>query len=346
MDNLKNEIIKWVGICSLTFLLIFGTSHVFKMMETKKMVQTAQALISQLDGDQRQKAVLSFKDPWRYSWHYLPDMVARKGLKIKEMNEGQRKLAFELLETGLSEKGYSKVRSIMDLEEVLYEASGWELRDPELYYFSIYGDPSMTEPWGWKVEGHHVSLNYTVVGGKLLAMEPRFFGSNPAEVKAGPKKGLRVLKAEEDMARAFLHSLNDEQRRTAIFSTEAYPDIVTGNSSEVGPLVNEGIEAGALTGTQLDQLLGLLEEYLSYMPAALASVRYGEIREKGIGNIYFGWAGGIEPGDPHYYRIQGPTFLIEYDKTQNDANHIHTVWRDFDGDFGRDILKEHYLRDH
>jgi len=215
-------------------------------------------------------------------------------------------------------------------------------RDPGKYFFSIFGTPSTRDTWGWRVEGHHVSLNFTVVNGTLVSGSPSFFGSNPAEVRVdGPKKGTRILAAEEDAARALLGALDAGQRTKAIINVEAPGDMVTMATVDIKPLSPTGITADALNPAQRDLLMKLLDVYTGYMADDIAADRVARYKKAGVEKIGFAWAGSTERGQKHYYRIQGPTFLVEYDNTQNDANHIHSVWRDFDCDFGRDLLREH-----
>ncbi|HEY6893274.1 MAG TPA: DUF3500 domain-containing protein, partial [Rhodanobacteraceae bacterium] len=196
------------------------------------------------------------------------------------------------------------------------------------------------DPWGWRVEGHHISLHFTIVNG-TVAGSPTFFGSNPAEVREGPKKGLRILAAEEDAARALLQSLDAQQRTKAILDVTAPGDILTMASVDIKPLAPAGLTADAMTPSQRDLLMKLLDVYTGFMAPDIAADRTSRLTKAGVGKIAFAWAGPMERGQKHYYRVQGPTFLIEYDNTQNDANHIHSVWRDFDGDFGRDLLRDH-----
>jgi hypothetical protein len=226
---------------------------------------------------------------------------------------------------------------------VLREAGGNPaVRDPDLYYLSIFGTPSTASPWGWRTEGHHLSLNFTIANGTTVATAPAFFGANPALVRSGTRQGLRALAAEEDLARELVASLRPEQRGVAVVATEAPRDIVTGNAVEVDALSPAGISVTALDDAQTALLLRIIDEYLARMADELADERRARLAVTDFSAVTFAWAGSIEQGEPHYYRIQGPTFLIEYDNTQNDANHIHSVWRDFAGDFGRDLLREHY----
>lgn len=215
------------------------------------------------------------------------------------------------------------------------------LRDPERYFFSIFGTPSTRNTWGWRVEGHHMSLNFTVVKGTLVAASPSFFGANPAEVREGPKKGTRILGPEEDAARSLIESLDASQRETAIINTTAPNDIVTLANVKIDPLLPAGIPASALTASQRGLLRKLIDVYTGHMADDIAADRLTRIEKAGWDRVTFAWAGPVERGQKHYYRVQGPTFLIEYDNTQNDANHIHSVWREFKGDFGADLLREH-----
>jgi hypothetical protein len=306
------------------------------------MAEGAKNFLAGLTPEQRAKATFDFGDNQRLDWHYVPR--ARKGIPLKEMDAKQRKLAQEFLKTGLSQSGYVKATTIMELETILREIEQGKgsVRDPELYYFTVFGTPSAKDRWGWRVEGHHLSLNFTVVNGTLVATTPSFFGANPAEVKQGPRKGLRTLSALEDLARELLNKLDDKQRAQAVFNTTAPREIVTGHEQKVNPLDPAGIPASQLKPEQTDLLKKLLDAYAATMADDLAAERLEKVRRAGFEKIHFAWAGGAEPGQPHYYRIQGPTFLIEYDNTQNNANHIHSVWRDFDGDFGKDLLREHY----
>lgn len=306
------------------------------------MMTGAQKFLGALAPEQRAKAAFDFNDEQRYDSHIIPR--PRKGLPFKEMDERQRGLALDFLKTGLSQRGFTKARTIMtDLELILREMEKNPVRrDPELYYFSIFGTPSTKDRWGWRVEGHHLSLNYTVVKGEFVATTPILMGTNPAEVREGPHKGLRVLGAEEDLARTLLRALDEKQRAEAIFEQKAFPDILTLAKRKVDPLEPVGVKVSGFSAQQKKLLNDLLNEYANLMPADIAAERMEKLRRAGMDNIRFGWAGGAERGDPHYYRLQGPTFLVEYDNTQNDANHIHITWRDFNGDWGEDLLREHY----
>ncbi len=306
-----------------------------------EMSDAVGALLASLSPEQRSAIHFPFADAERLNWHFIPR--ERRGLPLRDMTGEQRELTRALLETGLSPHGTRKVDDIISLELVLRELGGNpEVRDPELYFVSIFGDPSAQRPWGWRFEGHHLSLNFTVVDGAPVAWAPAFLGANPAEVREGSRAGLRALALEEDLARELVRSLDGGQRAQALVDTEAPRDILTGNALEIDPLEPAGISITDLRPDQVDALVRLIDEYLSRMADDLAASRRARIEASDLSRIGFAWAGSLEVGEPHYYRVQGPTFLIEYDNTQNDANHIHSVWRDFDGDFGRDLLREHY----
>jgi hypothetical protein len=305
----------------------------------------ANHFLDSLTPEQKAIAMISFESDERQNWFYTP--VPRKGLQLREMSPYQKRLATALLAAGLSQQGFIKAETIMSLEDVLRiaEKDDGERRNPEKYYFSIFGTPSDSKPWGYRVEGHHVSQNYTVVGGKIVDT-PSFFGSNPREVLVGPRKGLRVLAQEEDAGRAFMESLNADQQKTATVDKEAYKDILTTNSRQAALKGQpSGLSATQLNDKQFGLLTDLLNMYADNMPEQMAMARMQRVKAAGK-NIYFAWAGVVEKGGPHYYRVQSPTFLVEYDCTQDKANHIHSVWRDFNGDFGMDVLKQHYQTSH
>jgi Protein of unknown function (DUF3500) len=302
--------------------------------------------LAALNSTQSAKAKFDFASEERMNWHFIPR--ERKGLPFKEMDPAQQRLAHAFLSAGLSQRGYMKATTVMSLEAVLKELEQGKgpARDTELYFFSVFGEPSDTKTWGWRVEGHHLALNFTLAEGQLVASTPAFYGSNPAEVRDGPRKGLRTLAGEEDRARDLLQALDEKQRAVAIFEKQAPKDILSTNSrrADVGPPV--GLPASKMNKKQSDLLVALIEEYTGNMAADVAAARLEQIRRAGLDKIHFGWAGALERGQPHYYRVQGPTFLIEYDNTQNNANHIHAVWRNYDGDFGLDLLGMHLKASH
>jgi hypothetical protein len=325
--------------------VLMGSAMVASQRSATAMATAANQFLASLTPEQKAKAAFSFADEERLRWHFIPnEMFPRKGLMIKDMTEPQRALAHALLKTGLSQRGYLTVPSIMSLEDILkvIENSPRFARNKEEYLFSVFGTPSAAGAWGWRVEGHHVSLRFAVVKGTMIASSPAFLGTNPAEVRDGERKGLRVLAAREDTARAFLESLDATQRTAAIINPATAPgDILTMNNNDIKPLESTGLAASTLTPKQRDLLIAVLDSYAGTMEADIASDRMAAVNAGGFEKIVFGWAGETERGKKHYYRIQGPTFLVEYDNTQNDGNHIHSVWRDFNGDFGRDLLREH-----
>ena len=327
---------------SLFVAIVASANEISAPATAGRSVKAAEAFLANLSPEQRKAAVFAFDDRQRFDWHYVPR--SREGLSLKEMTEEQRDLAFAFMRAGLSEKGYRKAVDITRLEAVLREIEKWNWlgRDPEKYFISIFGRPSETGTWGWRVEGHHLSLNFTIVNGHLYASAPRFLGANPARVDRGKLAGVRTLSGEEDLARSLVTSLNETQLARAVFRKQAYSDIVTGTVDQISPLEPVGIPAGELNPNQKDLLARLIDEYVSSLPPEIARQRMAIIRDQELDQVHFGWAGDLKPGQPHYYRIQGTSFLIEYDNVQNGANHIHTVWRDFEGDFGRDLLREHH----
>lgn len=321
----------------------FGTVLV-SHLSVVEMATAATRLLASLSAEQRQRATFPFESDERVKWHFIPnEMFPRSGIQLKELSAEQRSLAHDLLKTGLSQRGYLTATSIMDLEKVLkvLESGGRFARDHHEYFISIFGPPMAGGTWGWRFEGHHLSLHFTIVGGSVAVSSPAFLGSNPAEVPDGPMKGLRVLGSKEDAARELLLALDATQRAIAVVSDVAPNDIVTGNKLRIEPLSPVGIRASALSAGQRSLLENVLVAYTSLMAADIAAQRLTRVRQAGLEHITFAWAGSFERGEPHYYRVQGPTFLIEYDNTQNDGNHVHSVWRDFTGDFGRDLLREH-----
>lgn len=317
-----------------------------------QMAAVAKVFVSALTPEQKSRACFEFGSEERENWHFIPR--ERKGLPMKEMTPQQRLLATALLNTGLGFRGAAKAVTIMSLEEVLYQLEGAadeskraatrEKRDPEKYFVSIFGEPADKGAWGWRVEGHHLSLNFTIKDGNLLQATPAFMGSNPGEIRQGPLAGLRVLAVEEELGRELVKSLSSEQFKKAFVATEAPKEMITAAEHKVSPLSPEGIADSDLDEKQRGMLARLIDEYLERMRPEIADEARADIKKAGA--VHFAWAGGRERGEPHYYRVQGKSFLIEYDNTQNDANHVHSVWRSFDGDFGRDLLGEHVKQAH
>ncbi|MFN7926382.1 MAG: DUF3500 domain-containing protein [Blastocatellia bacterium] len=337
-----------------------------KARSAEAMAKAAQAFLATLSADQKAKATFSFSDDQRFDWHFVP--LDRKGLPLKEMSDTQRKAAMDLLKSALSAKGYTKATSIISLEPVLAQLEGPNRRfprDPQLYYITIFGDPAKNDSWGWRFEGHHISQNFTVAKGKLIVDAPAFFGTNPAMVLDGPQKGVRVLGSEEDLGRSLMLALDEKQRKQAIYDPKAPADIISFDKRQASPLEKQGIKASELNAKQFAMLEKVVDEYINNVPDDVAAARHAKFKGAKKDEIFFAWSGPVEKAagaykleshdmktpitteqaksfQGHYYRIQTPTFLIEYDNTQNNANHIHSVWRDFSGDWGRDLLAEHY----
>ena len=307
-----------------------------------KMRAAVEQLLGALPEKSRAQAMRPFEDRDRTDWHYTPR--SRNGIPLKDLDKAGRDAVHGLLRLALSASGYRKVVNIIELELVLREIEtiGW-LRDPERYHLTVYGKPDRAQRWGWRFEGHHISLNFTLAGDKMMVDTPSFLGANPATVTKGAKKGFRALGEEHDAGWALFDSLNDAQRREAIVSERTYGDIVTANRERVEPLEKTGILAAKLDEKQRELLWKIIETYANSFEPGLAAARLARAKQGGIETIRFGWAGSAARGKPHYYRVQGVHFLIEYDASQNDGNHIHTVWRDFTGDFGRDLLRDHHM---
>jgi hypothetical protein len=331
-----------------TLVAVFaGTAMIASQKSAANMSKAATGFLDSLTPEQKARATFPFDSEERLRWHFIPnETFARKGLMIKDMNEAQRRLAHDLLRTGLSAPGYLKVTSIMELEDILkaIEVGGKFARNKQEYLFSIFGTPAAKGQWGWRVEGHHVSLRFAIVDGAItsqVASSPMFLGSNPAEVQDGEKKGLRVLAGEEDAGRALVMALPADLQKQAIVNAVAPGDILTMNKNDISPLPDQGVLYASLPAKQQAMLSQLIEVYTANMEADIAAERLAKIKAAGMDKIRFAWLGETEKGKKHYYSVQGPTFLIEYDNTQNNGNHIHSVWRDFNGDFGRDILRDH-----
>lgn len=290
-----------------------------------------------LTPDQWKQASFKFDDAERLNWHFIPR--ERKGLPLRDLEGAALKAAHTTIRSGLSEAGYDQALNVMSLEEVLYLLEGGEReyrrerRDPKKYYLSVFGEPGNTGSWGWRVEGHHLSLNFTLKDGKLIGSTPEFFGANPGLVDAGPKRSIRVLGKEEDIAREILKLCDAEQQKLAWISKDA-PDEVPGPNevqAKVGPAV--GLAVSQMSDKQKALLQDLLTEYLQNVPADVSEGRRQAINKAGMDKIKFAWWGDSERNMRHHYRVQGPTFVIEYNNTQNDANHVHSMWRNLEGDF-------------
>ncbi|MBM3807924.1 MAG: DUF3500 domain-containing protein [Acidimicrobiia bacterium] len=336
-----------LAVAAALLAVFAGSVAIASQKSAAAMANAATTFVDSLSAEQKARGVMPFESDDRLRWHFVPnEMFPRKGLMIKEMNETQRRLAHDLLRSGLSAQGYAKVSGIIELEDILrlLENGGKFPRDKEQYYFTVFGAPGPKGSWGWRVEGHHVSLRVAVVNGAAtgdVSSSPMFLGTNPAEVRDGDKKGWRVLAAEEDAGRALVLALSADLQKQAIANPVAPSDIVTMNKHDITPLPDQGVLYSALPAQQQALLMQLIEVYTGNMEADLAAERLARIKAGGLDKIRFAWLGETEKGKKHYYMVQGPSFLIEYDNTQNNGNHIHSVWRDFNGDFGRDVLRDH-----
>src|SRR5215472_4881214 len=350
----------WLRVAALGVAGILLTAAYKRAEQSSVMADAANAFLNSLWADQKAKATFPFETDERQNWYFVPmppantppDQVlakARKGLSFGEMKPYQRDLATALLASGLSQQGLIKAESIMSLDEVLLlleQGNGGNRRDPDNYYVTIFGKPSATGTWGYRVEGHHISQNYTIVNGKIVD-SPSFFGSNPAEVRVGPRKGLRVLAAEDDYGYEMIEALDASQKATAIVDKTALKDIITMNS-RVAALngAPNGLQASKMTAQQYDKLMALVEVYAENVPPQMAQYRMDLAKKQPKDATFFAWTGDVQRGGPHYYRVQTPAFLIEMDETQDNATHIHSVWRDYQNDWGLDLLKMHYQADH
>jgi hypothetical protein len=326
--------------------VLAGVAYVGQATESPglKMTDAGEKFLDSLTPAQKAKATYAFDDKERTNWHFVPlqdkdKKPTRKGLPLGEMTAEQKTAALALVRAGTSPDGYTKATTIMSLEAILHdlEKDGRMVRDPGWYFFTIFGTPSKASRWGWRVEGHHLSLNFVIDHGKVVASTPAFFGCNPATVQSGPRKGLRTLPEADDLARELFRSLSDDQKKVA-YQAKEFPEI---SQETTAPNVGEprGLAAAKMTAPQRQTLVKLLEAYANRMPEEIGTVEMAQVREAGIDKIHFAYAGGAEPGKPHTYRIQGPTFVIEFlnvqaDSAGNPANHIHSVWRNMKGDFG------------
>lgn len=323
---------------------------VHKHASAAGMTKAAKRFVESLSGDQRDKTIYEYMDGERIFWYYPP--VNRHGIPLRDMDDDQRQLAYSLMETGLTDRSFDQAKLIIEHESVLgpleKEAGVTSfVRDPDLYYWTVFGDPgSDKEPWGWRVEGHHVSLNFSLWGDKFISMTPFFFGSNPAEVRKGPKKGLRILDQREDLGYELMNSLDKGQTSKATIYSEAPYDILTYNASRVSLPPEEGLPASKMNDTQKDILRNLVNVYVNQVRTDMAQEKLQRLEEEGFDGLHWAWGGPLEQGKEHYYRIHGGNFVVEFDNRQNGANHIHSVWRDVENDFANDVLREHLLLYH
>jgi hypothetical protein len=310
-----------------------------------EVTMAAKNLLAALSPEQAAKAKFEWTDGERFNWHFIPK--ERRGLPIREMQPHQADLTYGLLNSILSQRGFLKATTIMSLEQILLEQEQGKgpKRDPINYFVCIFGEPG-AKTWAWRFEGHHMSFNFTLEGDKIISATPNFYGTNPAEVREGPRKGLRVLAVEEDLGRKLVKSLSDDQKALGIYTNVAPKDIITMTNRNLSALQPEGLPMSKMKTEQKEVLGNLIKEYVYRYREDAARDELEKIMAADKSKIFFTWAGDTEVGKPHYYRVQGPTFLIEYDNTQNNANHIHAVYRNLQNDFGDDVLKRHYQESH
>lgn len=321
------------------------------------LLAAASDFLNSLSADQRRKAVFPVDDPERRDWSNLPYTAhPRKGISMGELSAEQRVKAHHLIQAGLSSQGYLKASGIMQLDEVLLHLSGQDKSDKPMfglryYWLSFLGEPSAEKPWGWQLDGHHLALNFAVAG-KEVAFTPTFMGADPHEVRDGLHAGWRVLGAEDDKGLALMRSLRPEQQRKAMLSTNAPADVITGPGRDKALQQFEGLRFSELDADQKALLVMLVEEYVHNYRHDLAHEQMDRIRRAGWEEVYFGWAGPIGPSAPYYYRVHGPTLLIEFDnnfppgRRDGPINHVHSVFRDPQNDYGEDLLKKHYEQSH
>ncbi len=310
---------------------------------TAEIAQACNNWLNSLSPEQKAKGTYDFRDGERIFWYYPP--LNRHGLALRDMDQNQRDLAYAIIDSTLAPDTAEKAKLIMEHElvlgpiEVEEGTANWD-RNPELYYWTVFGEPGSDGPWGWRAEGHHVSLHINCWEDKIISVTPFFLGANPAEVLKGDKQGLRILDRREDLAIELINSFDDDQKSRAILHDKAPWDILTYNSSKAAVHDNEGVAGSEMTGSQRETLMSLITEYVNGMRSEYAESKMAELRERGLDNFRVVWSGALDRSRDHYYRIHGGNFIIEFDNIQNGANHIHSVWRDVENDFGEDVMRD------
>ena len=331
------------AVVAMTFMFVCSTLNAHDI--AKEMADAASVFLQALGDEDRKKVTFEFDDPHRIDWQFIP--MERPGLSFGDLRPEQLLLATSLLQTGLSHRGYATSMQVMVLESVLHEMENLNpKRDPSKYHLFIFGQPSVEQPWGWRIEGHHLSVSFTVADGQAIASTPMFLGASPAKVPVGNLKGLRVLGQQEDLGRELVRNLTVEQKEVAVVNPKAPRDVINGPGVVAKSLQPVGLLAKDMTDDQKGMLRRLIDSFVHQIRPELAAADLKEIEDAGFDNVSFAWMGFIQPEKPHYFRVQGPTFILEYDNTQNKANHVHIVWRDFKNDFGKDLLKQHYQSQH
>ncbi len=339
---------------NILFYGLFLTCFLFFTgLYSQNLAEKANTFLESLSEDLKSQAQFALQDEERFNMNYVP--IDRKGPRFHDFNESQKTAALNLLKSSLSEEGFRKSKEIMSLEQILRVIEnnendkmrdGRHRRDPLNYHFSIFGDPTSGNPWGWRFEGHHLSLNFTSTDGKIRSATPTFFGTNPGVIEITGHKDKEVLKKETSLSFQLINSLSSEQKKEAIFAEVAPPEIITTTQRKIEGFEQKGIFYNELTSDQQKMLIDLIDLYLNNYEHHFSSDYKGKIEKAGLEKLSFSWAGSLKPGTANYFCIQGPNLLIEYDNTQNNANHVHTVVRDPTNDYGEDTLKKHYEKDH
>ncbi|MBL6615884.1 MAG: DUF3500 domain-containing protein [Reyranella sp.] len=326
-------------LAAATFLP-FGGASAQSADAAQRIADQASRFLASLDDGQRRKVSIAFDAPNRLDWHYIPR--SRAGLTLGEMTPVQAEAARSLFATVLNEQGLSLLDGVRLVEGVLREQQG-SFRDPDRYYVSIFGTPGRF-PWGWRFEGHHLSLNVALPAAANIAVTPFFVGAHPATVREGPHKGFRLLGASEDLAREIMTGLSESQQRIALIANRSFGDIVASPQREQDLGQPRGLQLGAMDGAARQRVEALMDRFLGTLAPDLVTAQKRRVMEQGVDQFRFAWAGSLQRGEGYYFRVHGPVTLIEYDNTQNSANHIHSVWRDLAADFGNDPLGDHYRR--
>jgi hypothetical protein len=324
-------------VCSL--LLVFPGF-------AQDITSTAITFLNSLDSKLKSKVQYVIADNERFNWHFVPRQ--RNGVALRDFSSQQYQLVMTMLKASLSEQGYTKASGVVALESILREMENRgatdAYRDPLNYYVTIFGRPSKDKPWGWRFEGHHVSVNFMSDKNELISSTPSFFGSNPGIVPRGAQKGKELLKLETDLGFELCNELSADQKKKAIFSDKALSEIIMSDRLKAERIEPSGILYKEMNVNQQQLFMRLLEVYVNNYQLGFADKLMNKIKKAGIENLSFAWAGELKPGNGTYYRIQGPELLIEYDNTQNNANHVHTAVRDLTNDFAEDILRDHYKK--
>lgn len=350
-------------ICLFAFLFVQISAR-SQSSYSDEIKDAASSFIQTLDPLQKRSVLLQFGDTARVRWNNLPiGLRARAGISIGNMTEAQRRLVHRILSATLSSQGYLKATGIMHLDNLLNLQTDSNFARKRIndqvkkmmtdlkfghsnYFFAIFGNPSDIS-WGYKLEGHHLSVNISFTGEKV-SVTPWFIGTDPAEMDITEYAGWRVLGKEEDLGLRLIKMLSASQQKKATRNTDPPRDIITAAESGKRLVDNWGIKANELDKKQKEVLLVIIREYVFNMEYEKAMIEYDKIIKAGVDNIYIGWIGPYEEFKDHYFILNGPTFLIEFDNAggpRRDGNHIHTIWREKGNEYGEDVLKKHYMQE-